>query len=145
MRHRLPIRVLLLAVAVPLALVGCAAPIPTLADFDHFNEEYDKIIAKDIAVLDEKLTNDEISQEQYDWQIRQFEEERAEKVADLVHHNHQLWESYYRSLGIPTSGAGATTGGRTGHSGGIGGFGGHGGGGFGGHGGGGFGGGGRFR
>ena len=95
---------LLVALAGGLLLASCAAPIPTLADFDHFDDQYSQIIARDMEKLQEDLDDGLISQTQYEVGLQKLEDQRYEKVNDLVRHNHELNESYVKNLGIPVAG-----------------------------------------
>jgi len=110
----LPMRAL--GLLLPFLVLGCAAPIPTLSTFEHYNEQYEQIIATDRKMFDEKLTSGEISQDEYDFQMQKFDEERKKSVDDLVLHNHRLRESYTKNLGLPVPGFSPAV--SSGHSGG---------------------------
>ena len=92
-----------LIVILGLALVSCAAPIPTLSDFDHFERQYDENVERKTAALEEQLASGEITQAFFDSEVEQMESNRTDKVNKLVLQNHDLRESYYGSQGIPTA------------------------------------------
>jgi|GEM_PF-2438285 len=86
------------------ALASCASPTPTLNTFEHFNEQYDEIIARDLGEMKTKLEAGEITQADYNSQLAKFEEDRVERVNELVFHNHQLKENDLKRHGIPVPG-----------------------------------------
>jgi hypothetical protein len=89
-----------------LVLAACAAPIPKVQDFDHFDKQYSMLIANDIKILQERYAAGEISKAQMDAELERFERERYQKVNELVEHSHRLKESYASTFGIPISGPG---------------------------------------
>lgn len=96
----------ILAVGLSLKLVACAAPIPKVQDFDHFNEQYSMLISHDIDILHEKHAAGLITREQMDGEIQRYEDERYQRVNELVEHSHRLKQSYAKTFGIPIGGPG---------------------------------------
>ena len=94
---------LILVAALGLGLGGCAAPIPTLSHFDHFERQYDETVVRKTAELEKQLASGEITQTYFDSEIEQMEANRTDEGNLLVLQNHDLRESYYGSQGIPTA------------------------------------------
>jgi len=85
-----------------LMLAACRSTIPTAADMDRYYKEAEKRSQEQIARLDAKRDNGEISQAEHDRKVEDIRASISSRANDLAWSRHALVEAEKVSMGIPT-------------------------------------------
>jgi len=94
---------LLLSATSLLLLSQCASPVPSHDDFEKFSQQYETIIEPDLRKLSRMLLEEEITEEEYHYQVAQLRNNSTKKINDLIYQNHELKQSTWASQGLPSS------------------------------------------
>ncbi len=81
---------------------ACRSTIPTAADMDRYYNQAEKRAQEQIALLDAKRDNGQISQAEHDRKAEDIRSSIANRANDIAWSRHALVEAEKVSMGVPT-------------------------------------------